>query len=147
MNLQGHHFSNSSFFAGYPMDAQAATPESNHTSRMSGTLLITPPHLGHLNVTLSIHGLWRSIPSVYPSLPLSSVTWPMTFLSPHLHSHTGMGIPQYLCLEMHQSLAPSTQFFSLVEPAQSGTHLTLSISLSIFSLTLGTDRNHCLVFL
>ena len=78
---------------------------------------------------------------------MSSSYWPTTFLSPHSHSQTGMGIPQYLCLEMHQSLAPSTQFLSLVEPAQSGTHLTRSISDSISSLMSGTVMNHCLVFL
>ena len=147
MNLGGHQRSNSSFLLGYPRSAHAATPESNQTSRTSGILCMVLPHLGHLKVTPSIQGLWVSMPSVYPSPSLSSSYWPTTFLSPHSHSQTGMGIPQYLCLEMHQSLAPSTQFLSLVEPAQSGTHLTRSISDSISSLMSGTVMNHCLVFL
>ena len=87
------------------------------------------------------------MPSVYPSPSFSSSYCPMTFLAPQEHSHTGRGMPQNLCLEMHQSLAPSTQFFSLPEPAQSGTHLTRSISESILSLTLGTSMNHWRVFL
>ena len=147
MNLGGHHFSNSSFLLGYPRSAHEATPESNQTSRTSGILCMVFPHFGQVNVTLSIHGLWVSIPSVYPEPSLSSSYCPTTFLAPHSHSQTGMGMPQYLCLEMHQSLAPSTQFLSLVAPAQSGTHLTLSISASIWSFTSGTDMNHCLVFL
>ena len=44
---------------------------------------------------------------------------PTTSLEPHfLHIHMGRGMPQYLCLDMHQSLAPETQSANLEDPAQ-----------------------------
>ena len=66
---------------------------------------------------------------------------------PHSQRQIGKGVPQYLCLLMHQSLAFSIQSFSLEAPAQSGYHLTFSFatfSLSLIELTL---RNHWSVIL
>ena len=77
---------------------------------------------------------------------LSSSTEPITLISPQSGQiQIGIGIPQYLCLEMVQSLALATQSWNLPSPAHLGTHSTLSISDSILSLISGTLMNHCSV--
>ena len=77
-----------------------------------------------------------------PLAPSSSSREPTTFIWPLLQVHTGIGIPQYLCLEMHQSRAFTVQSYSRPEPAHSGVHLTREISLSMRSLTSVTRRYH-----
>jgi len=57
----------------------------------------------------------------------------------------GRGMPQYLCLEMHQSLALLIQSANLAEPAHSGYHFTREISSSILSRRSDIRRNHWLV--
>ena len=57
----------------------------------------------------------------------------------------GRGMPQYLCLEMHQSLALLIQSANLAEPAHSGYHVTREISSSILSRRSDIRRNHWLV--
>src|SRR3989338_6833689 len=52
----GQNFSNNLLFFGYPKAAQLETPESNHTSKTSGILFISPPHL-HFQFISSISGL------------------------------------------------------------------------------------------
>ena len=122
---------------------QLATPLSNHTSNTSLTLYIFPPH-SHSNTTSSILGLCKSKSSFHGT----SFILPTTFHFPHLlHIHTGIGIPQYLCLLIHQSLAFLTQSLNLAIPAHSGIHLTLSISSIIFSLIFEIVMNHCSVAL
>ena len=98
----------------------------------------------------STYGLWTSSSSStemsFKASFFNSSTEPITFNSPQSgHSQIGIGIPQYLCLEMVQSLALSTQSLNLPWPAHCGTHSTLSISSSIFCLMSVTFKNHCLV--
>src|SRR3989338_5784224 len=50
----GQYFSNFSLSVGYPMLPHELTPESNHTSRTSGTLFISPfLHFPHFHFTSS----------------------------------------------------------------------------------------------
>src|SRR5712692_1221660 len=51
---------------GCPRWAKGIDPESNHVSSTSGIRCITPPHLGHGMVTLSMYGRWRSALSSRP---------------------------------------------------------------------------------
>jgi len=112
-----------------------------NTSATSGTLFIIPPHLGHLKVTLSIHGLCSDGGLLPPSLSKSS-TLPTTSTWPQLsQTQIGSGIPQYLCLLMTQSLT-SASIESNLLLAHEGTHSTVSASLISLSFTLLTAMNH-----
>ncbi len=121
--------------------AQEATALSNQTSKTSGTLLISPPQ-GHFIVTRSTAGRWSSL-TTEPLLWWSSSIEPITSISPQVSQiQMGRGIPQYLCLEMHQSRAPLIQSLNRAEPAQSGYHFTFAISWSISSRRSEIFRNH-----
>ncbi len=85
--------------------------------------------------------------STYPDPALSSSMDETTFMLPQEQLQMGSGVPQYLCLLMHQSLALAIQSFSLLEPAQSGYHETLSFAALMPSLICVTLRNHCSVIL
>jgi len=56
-------------------------------------------------------------------------------------------MPQYLCREIHQSLASLIQSWNLALPAHSGYQVTLETSSSIRSLIWDARRNHCSVAL
>ena len=76
----------------------------------------------------------------------SSARDPYTLRSSQLsQTQMGKGMPQYLCLEMHQSRALATHSLCRDEPAHSGVHLTRVTSSSIRSLTSVTLRYHCCV--
>ncbi len=70
-----------------------------------------------------------------------------SLMLPHSHFHIGRGVPQYLCLLMHQSRAFWIQSFSLLEPAHSGYHLTLSLAWLMSCLKSVTFKNHWSVIL
>src|SRR5699024_1671607 len=59
-----------------------------------------------------------------------------------LQYKTGIGTPQALCLEMHQSVLFSTIFDILFSPAD-GIHLTFLIAFKDFSIKSPTRTNHC----
>src|SRR5512136_838042 len=144
MKSAGHHSSNSFCCLGKCRVAQEATALSNQTSKTSGDRFILPPH-GQSIRTLSTSGLWSS-GTFWPLLSSSSAAVPMTSIFPHAEQvQMGRGIPQYLCREMHQSLALEIQSANLAEPAQSGYHFTLPTSSSILFRRSEIRRNHCRV--
>src|SRR5674536_69187 len=96
--------------------------------------------------TLSSSSAASDVYKRQPDLFFSSSIVPITSTSPQKsHTHTGIGIPQYLWREMHQSREPLTQSAKRAEPAQSGYHFTFFISSSICSLISVIFRNHCSV--
>ena len=89
--------------------AAKETPESNQTSSMSSSLSNSaPPHFGHLTPSgrRSLSSLSNHISA--PSFSKSSASFSVTFTSRNecrqdLHRSAGMGTPQALCLDRHQS--------------------------------------------
>ena len=144
MKSAGQSFSNLSVSPGKPMVAHDAIAESNQTSNMSSTLLIVPPQ-EQGKVISSTYGLCGSV-KFDPALSLRPAIVPKTsWFSQESHFQTGIGIPQYLCLDMHQSLDSDTKSWNLALPAHSGYHLTFAISSSICFFIRGIAMNHCSV--
>src|SRR3989338_5434380 len=106
----GQNFLNNFSSLGYPSAAQLETPESNHTSRTSGTLFNIFPDLFFISI-LSISGLCNAI-LLLPESFFSSFMLPTTIFSLLSGSYQiGRGVPQYLCLEIGQSPIPSSHAF------------------------------------
>ena len=120
--------------------AQLDTPESNHTSKTSGTLDIFDLHFLQEIVMLSISGLWISLIFVFESFS-SSLIEPTTIFSPHLQVQIGRGVPQYLSLDTGQSEIPSSHAFILTF-MYFGTQFVFSFSLRICFWISEIFRNH-----
>src|SRR3989344_1600859 len=135
----GNHLSRIFFpSSGKGSEAQGAAPESSQTSRTSGTRFISDLHFSHFKTTLSIHGLCSSF-----TLTPSSSREPISFVCLHFwQTQIGSGIPQYLCLEMHQSCKFSSQLWNHLSPAQSGVHLIFLFSEIILLRNLVTPIYH-----
>lgn len=56
-------------------------------------------------------------------------------------AHSGMGVPQYLFLEMFQSLAFFNHMPNLFSPTVAGTHLVFSLSATSLSDMSATRTN------
>src|SRR2546429_9375205 len=123
------------------MLAQGAMPESNHTSKTPFIFFISILHLPHFISMPST--LCKSL-TFFPNNFSSSALLSIIFFSPHWQSHIGMGIPQYLCLEIFQSSAFSTQFSNL-SPAKAGIQFTFSFSFCITLFIFSTLRKSCLL--
>src|SRR3989338_957005 len=137
----GQNFLNFSDLLGYSRAAQLETPESNQTSRTSGTLVKIFPDFVFIFIS-SIPGLWVSFTFMPDSFSNSSML-PTTILSPVFSSyHIGSGVPQYFCLETGQSLMPSSQAF-IRSFIQSGFQVFFSFSSRSFFLIPETFMNHC----
>src|SRR5271157_4801504 len=144
MKSAGHHSSNSFCCRGKCKVAHEATALSNQTSKTSGNRFILPPHWQSMR-TLSTSGLCSS-GTFWPLLSSSSAAVPMTSILPQSWQvQMGRGIPQYLCLEIHQSRALAIQSLNLADPAHSGYQVILLTSSSIFSRRSDILRNHCRV--
>src|SRR3989344_6872078 len=142
----GYNFSNKSFLLGKSKQFQDEDPASIHTSKMSGILSFSLPHL-HFIFTSSIHGLCRSS-GMLPASFFSSLIEPTTTKSLHcLHFHTGSGVPQYLCLVIPLSLRFASQLSKFLEPAKSGIHFIPLFSSRILSFISSILKNHCVVVL
>src|SRR3989338_1218133 len=93
-------------------------PDSNHTSKTSGTRRISPPHFLQVKTMSSILCLCKSV-IFCPDNCSSSSTDPTTVTLSHLgfgiwdlgfsvwQSQTGKGVPQNRLREIAQSRAPS----------------------------------------
>ena len=101
-------------------------PLSNQQSITSGILVIGLPQTGQVRCTSSTYGLWSSISSVISScafnqfLPATYALQMSAFTSPDRNS-----VPQYLFLEIAQSLTFSSQLPNLFSPTKSGNQLTV----------------------
>src|SRR3989338_2803736 len=125
----------------YSSAAQLETPESNQTSRTSGTLFRLFPDLDFI-IILSIPGFFMSI-LLTPDNFLSSSREPTTIFSPDSESyHIGRGVPQYLCLETGQSEIPSSHAF-ILDFIHPGTHVVFSFSRRRLGFISEIFRNHC----
>src|SRR3989338_1415502 len=87
---------------------------------------------------------------------MSSGTLPASFFSSSieptttkslqfLHFHTGIGVPQYLCLVIPLSRRFAIQLSNIFEPAKSGIHLISLLSSLILSFKSSILKNHCVV--
>src|SRR3989338_1362579 len=123
------------------MLAQGAIPESNQTSNIPLNFFIAFLHFSHC--TVKSPAACKSFIFLFVKFSNSNLL-STTFLFPHSHSHKGIGMPQYLCLEIFQSSAFSTQFSNL-SLANAGIHLTFSFSFNIFFFIFPISKNNCLL--
>ena len=106
-------------------------PLSNQQSNTSGILLSVPlPYFDGI-VMWSIDSLWRSVIGPHPESCYNSAIEPTQTIS-YMSSEAqiGIGLPQYLFLEKHQSLASASQFLKRFSCTNVGTHLGSSLFLS-----------------
>ena len=125
--------------------ANGIAPESNQTSITSFSLVIISPHSGHLIWTSSTYGLWSSIFSSISSIANSfnSFLEPTESVWLHLsHFQIFNGVPQYLFLEIAQSLIFSSQFPNLPSPTWSGYQFTPLLFSTNLSFSLLTSMYH-----
>src|SRR3989344_4326671 len=113
---------------------------------MSLILFISLLHFLHFNKISDAVCRSKFFPGFFTEFSPNSFKDPITFISPHLHFHIGIGIPQYLCLEIFQSSAFRTQD-SNFSFANSGCHFTPLFSSSIFCFIGSTFMNHWLLIL
>lgn len=89
-------------------------PLSNQQSKTSGILLKTPfPYFEGIVIS-STNSLCRSLISPHPDSSYNSLIDPtQTTSSKSSDTQIGIGLPQYLFLEKHQSLESCSQFLNL----------------------------------
>jgi hypothetical protein len=73
-----------------------------------------------------MYGLCK-LANFFPEISSISSFEEKTLILPHSHFHIGSGIPQYLCLDMHQSLDDSKKS-SNQSPANLGTQIIFLFS-------------------
>lgn len=110
-------------------------PLSNQPSNTSGILLRAPLPYFEGIVIWSIDSLWRSVIGPHPESSYNSAIEPtQTISSMSSEAQIGIGFPQNLLLEKHQSLASESQFLKRFSCTNAGTHLGSSLFFSNYCL-------------
>src|SRR5882724_7272306 len=120
----------------WPSTAAWLDPDSNQTSMMSISFLNdVSPHLAHFvsaGRSISASGVYQaSAPFSANSFATLRLTSGLLTESPQpSHKNTAIGVPQILCLEMHQSGRVAIMLAMRSSP-QAGSHFTFLISSSV----------------
>src|SRR5258708_6957344 len=141
----------------WPSTAAWLDPDSNQTSMMSISFLNdVPPHLAHfvsVGSSASASGVYQaSAPfSANSFATLRLISGFLTESPQPSHKNTAIGVPQILCLEMHQSGRVAIMLEMRSSP-QAGSHFTFLISSrvrvrSVLPASIGVSMriNHCSV--
>src|SRR5258708_32654607 len=92
--------------SGCPRWAKGIEPESNQASSTSGTRRMTPSHLSHGSVTVTMNGRCRSVSALRPSSADELMHFCCSQLS---HTQNGSGVPPLPEHEIDQSTLFSSQ--------------------------------------
>ena len=106
--------------------------ESIHVSNTSSSPMNSSHPHSHTCFGLSTVG------SIGRSSASGRITFPQS-----LQYHTGIGVANILCLEIHQSHSMESAQFTIRDFMCSGTHLISSAAVLVFSIKSRTATNHC----